>query len=82
MLYDETQEVARAYTAVCTPDFFLFDARRRLAYRGRLDASSPRNGQPLTGSDLREALVSVAAEETASEPWPPALGCSIKWKAE
>ena len=81
MLYDETQEVARAYTAVCTPDFFLFDAQQRLAYRGRLDASSPRNGQPLTGSDLRAALVSVAAGEPVGEPWPPALGCSIKWKA-
>ena len=81
MLYDETQEVARGYTAVCTPDFFLFDAQRRLAYRGRLDASSPRNGQPLTGSDLREALVSVAAGRAVATPWPPALGCSIKWKA-
>ena len=80
MLYDETQDVARAYTAVCTPDFFLFDAQRRLAYRGRLDASSPRNGQPLTGSDLREALASVAAEAPVAKPWPPALGCSIKWK--
>jgi hypothetical protein len=80
MLYDETQEVARAYTAVCTPDFFLFDAQRRLAYRGRLDASSPRNGQPLTGLDLREALTAVVAGETVAKPWPPALGCSIKWK--
>ena len=80
MLYDETQEVARAYTAACTPDFFLFDAQRRLAYRGRLDGSSPRNGQPLTGADLRGALASVAAGEPVAKPWPPALGCSIKWK--
>ena len=80
MLYDETQEVARAYTAACTPDFFLFDAQRRLAYRGRLDGSSPRNGQPLTGADLRGALASVAAGAPVAKPWPPALGCSIKWK--
>lgn len=80
MLYDETQDVACAYTAACTPDFFLFDAQRRLAYRGRLDASSPRNGQPLTGADLHGALTSVAAGAPVAKPWPPALGCSIKWK--
>lgn len=81
VLYDESQDVARAYTAVCTPDFFLFDADHALAYRGRLDASSPKNGQPLTGGDLRKALEAVASGLPVSEPWPPALGCSIKWKA-
>lgn len=82
VLFDESQETARAYTAACTPDFFLFDAGRRLAYRGRLDASSPRNGQPLTGDDLRGALEAVASGKAVPEPWPSALGCSIKWKAQ
>lgn len=81
VLYDESQEVARAYTAACTPDFFLFDGDRRLAYRGRLDASSPRNGQPLTGADLQAALEAVSSGSEVPTPWPPALGCSIKWKA-
>lgn len=81
VLFDATQETARAYTAACTPDFFLFDAQRRLAYRGRMDASSPRNGQPLTGDDLRAALEAVVEGKTVPEPWPAALGCSIKWKA-
>jgi peroxiredoxin len=80
VLFDATQDVARAYTAVCTPDFFLFDKDRRLAYRGRLDASSPRNGQPLTGEDLRRALEAVTEGAAVAEPWPGALGCSIKWK--
>lgn len=81
VLFDGTQETARAYTAACTPDFFLFDAERRLAYRGRLDASSPRNGQYLTGEDLRGALEAVLSGHEVPEPWPSALGCSIKWKA-
>lgn len=81
VLFDATQETARAYTAACTPDFFLFDAERRLAYRGRLDASSPRNGQPLTGGDLHAALDAVASGEAVPAPWPPALGCGIKWKS-
>jgi len=81
VLYDESQETARAYTAACTPDFFLFDADLRLAYRGRLDSSSPRNGQPLTGEDLEKALAAVAEGAPVPEPWPPAMGCSIKWKA-
>jgi peroxiredoxin len=81
VLFDATQEVARAFTAVCTPDFFLFGKDRRLAYRGRLDASSPRNGQPLTGEDLRRALDSVLEGSRVPEPWPGSLGCSIKWKA-
>lgn len=82
VLFDESQGVARAYTAACTPDFFLFDAERRLVYRGRLDASSPRNGQPLTGDDLRGALEAVASGNRVAEPWPAALGCGIKWKAQ
>ena len=81
VLYDESQEVARSYTAACTPDFFLFDKESHLAYRGRLDASSPKNGLPNTGDDLRTALEAVACGLPAPEPWPPALGCSIKWKA-
>ena len=80
VLYDESQQVAAAYTAACTPDFFLFDANRRLAYRGRLDASSPRNGQPLTGEDLEKALAAVAGGFPVPTPWAPALGCSIKWR--
>jgi peroxiredoxin len=81
VLFDATQEVARAYTAVCTPDFFLFDGQGKLAYRGRLDASSPRNGQPLTGDDLRNALDAVLEGRAIPAPWPGALGCSIKWKS-
>lgn len=80
VLFDATQETAHAYTAACTPDFFLFNGDRRLAYRGRLDASSPRNGQPLTGDDLNAALEAVVQGEDVPEPWPSALGCSIKWK--
>jgi peroxiredoxin len=80
MLYDESQEVARAYTAACTPDFFLFDAGRRLAYRGRLDESTPGNGKPVTGADLRAALDAVLAGQPAPESWMPSLGCSIKWR--
>jgi hypothetical protein len=80
MLYDESQEVARAYTAACTPDFFLFDAQRKLAYRGRLDDSTPGNGKPVTGVDLRAALDAVPAGQPAPQPQMPSLGCSIKWK--
>jgi peroxiredoxin len=80
MLYDESQDVARAYTAACTPDFFLFDADRKLAYRGRLDDSTPGNGKPVTGADLRAALDAVVAGQPAPQPQSPSLGCSIKWK--
>lgn len=81
VLFDASQETARRYTAVCTPDFFLFDAAGTLAYRGRLDASSPRNGQPLTGEDLERAMEAVLSGAAVPEPWPPALGCGIKWMA-
>ncbi len=79
-LYDETQEVARAYGAVCTPDLFVYDADLGLAYRGRLDASTPGNGEPLTGADLRRALDALVAGEAVPEEQIPAMGCSIKWR--
>lgn len=80
MLHDESQEVARAYTAACTPDFFLFDAQRKLAYRGRLDDSTPGNGKPVTGADLIAAFDAVLTSGPAPQPQMPSLGCSIKWK--
>jgi len=78
-LYDRDQSVARAYDAACTPDFYLFDGQRRLAYRGRLDGSTPRNGQPLTGADLRAALEAVLAGRPVAAEQQPSLGCGIKW---
>lgn len=81
VLYDETQAVARAYDAQCTPDFFLYDAERKLAYRGRLDESTPGNGKPQTSADLRSALEAVLAGHPVPEAsQKPSLGCSIKWK--
>lgn len=79
-LIDEDQGAAREYGAVCTPDFFLYDAAHRLAYRGRLDGSTPRNGQPLTGEDLRRAIDLTLAGQPVPLPHGPAMGCSIKWK--
>ena len=79
-LYDETQEVAKAYDAACTPDFYIFDGDMKLAYRGRLDSSSPGNGQPLNGSDLRAALDAVLGDKEVAEVQHPSMGCSIKWK--
>lgn len=79
-LYDESQEVAKAYGAACTPDFFLFDGERRLFYRGQLDASRPGNGVPVTGEDLRRALDAVLAGGAAPAQQRPSLGCNIKWK--
>jgi peroxiredoxin len=78
-LYDESQSVARAYGAVCTPEFFVFDARPALAYHGRLDASRP-GREPATGSDLRAALDAVLAGHAVSGRQSPSVGCSIKWK--
>lgn len=79
-LYDESQAVARAYDAACTPDFYVFDKDQKLAYRGRLDDSRPHSGKPLTGHDLRAALDAVLeGEEVASLQYPSA-GCGIKWK--
>lgn len=79
-LFDEEQTVARAFRAACTPDFFLFDGERRLAYRGQLDGSRPGNDVPVTGGDLRAALERVLAGEPAPEEQIPSIGCSIKWK--
>jgi len=79
-LYDETQEVAHAYHAACTPDFFLFDGARTLVYRGQLDASRPGNGIPVTGADLRAALDAVLAGRPVATDQEPSLGCNIKWK--
>jgi len=80
-LFDETQEVAKAYTAACTPDFFLFDADRALVYRGQLDDSRPRNGLPVTGKDLRAAIEAVVSGEPVSDDQRASIGCSIKWRA-
>ena len=80
-LSDETQEVAKAYGAACTPDFFLYDKQRKLVYRGQLDASRPGNNIPVTGSDLRAALDSVLASKPPAEKQTPSIGCNIKWKA-
>lgn len=79
-LFDETQEVAQAYQAACTPDLYLFDADRRLVYRGQLDDSRPTNGVPVTGRDLRAALDAVLEGRPVPADQKPALGCSIKWK--
>jgi peroxiredoxin len=79
-LYDETQEVAKAYGAACTPDFFLFDGEHRLVYRGQFDPSRPGNDVPVTGTDLRAALQAVLAGEPALPEQTPSIGCNIKWK--
>jgi peroxiredoxin len=79
-LYDESQEVARAYRAACTPDFFLFDQSRRLAYRGQLDGSRPSNGIPVSGEDLRRAIDTVLQGKAVSGEQRPSVGCGIKWK--
>jgi peroxiredoxin len=80
-LFDETQEVAKAYTAACTPDFFLFDADRALAYRGQLDDSRPSNGLPVTGEDLRAAIDAVLTNGSVDQDQRASIGCSIKWRA-
>jgi peroxiredoxin len=80
-LFDETQEVAKAYTAACTPDLFLFDADRALAYRGQLDDSRPSNGLPVTGKDLRAAIDAVLSGEPVSPDQRASIGCGIKWRA-
>ncbi len=80
LVYDESQETAKAYTAACTPDFFLFDSRRKLVYRGQLDDSRPGSGKPVTGADLRSALDAVLADKPAAADQKPSIGCNIKWK--
>ena len=79
-LYDEDQDVAIAYQAACTPDFFVFDGEQKLAYRGQLDSSRPDSGIPVTGQDLRAALDAVLTEEPVAEHQVPSIGCNIKWK--
>ena len=80
-LYDETQKVAKAYQAACTPDFYVFDRDRKLVYRGQLDDSRPSNGKPVTGKDLRAALDAVLAGRPVTAAQRPSMGCNIKWKA-
>ncbi len=80
-LYDESQEVAKAYDAACTPDFYVFDKNMDLAYRGRMDASSPGNGKENNGADLRNALDGLLSDQIISDVQHPSMGCNIKWKS-
>lgn len=80
VLFDESQDVARAYGAACTPDFFVFDADQRLYYRGRLDDSTPGNGRPVTGADLRGVLERLLGGQAAPTEQIPSMGCGIKWR--
>jgi peroxiredoxin len=80
-LYDESQAVAKAYRAACTPDFYVFDAQRRLVYRGQFDASRPGNGITVTGADLRAAVEAVLAGKKVAEKQTASIGCNIKWRA-
>ncbi len=79
-LYDQSQQVARAYGAECTPDFFIFDAGLKCVYRGQLDDSRPGNGEPVSGRDIRAALDALIAGEAVSGEQKPSVGCNIKWK--
>ena len=79
-LYDESQQVAKAFTAACTPDFFLFDKMGQLAYRGQFDDSRPGGDLPVTGGDLREAATYILAGSPAPPDQKPSIGCNIKWK--
>lgn len=79
-LYDATQEVAKAYDAACTPDFYLFDANLKLVYRGQLDDSRPGNEKPLTGEDLKNAMVKLLEGRSVNANQKPSIGCNIKWK--
>jgi peroxiredoxin len=81
-LYDETQQVAKAYRAACTPDLYLFDRGRRLVYRGQFDDSRPGNGRPVSGADLRAALEAVLGGGAVSASQKPSMGCNIKWKRQ
>jgi peroxiredoxin len=78
-LYDESQAVAKAYHAACTPDIFVFDESHQLVYRGQIDDSRPRNGKPVTGEDLRAALDAILDGRPVSEQQTPSIGCNIKW---
>jgi peroxiredoxin len=79
-LYDETQDIAQAYHAACTPDFYVFDAKKQLVYRGQLDDSRPGNTKPLDGSDIRRALDQMLNGADVSPEQRPSIGCNIKWK--
>jgi peroxiredoxin len=79
-LFDESQEVAKAFRAACTPDFFVFDNSRLLVYRGQFDASRPNNGVPITGADLRAAVQGLLTGGQVPEEQKPSMGCNIKWK--
>ena len=81
ILYDESQDVAKAYQAACTPDFFLFDDSRRLVYRGQLDSSRPKTEIPVTGADLRAAIDALLGGKSLPDVQRPSLGCNIKWRA-
>jgi thiol-disulfide isomerase/thioredoxin len=80
-LYDETQDIARAYQAACTPDFNIFDAQLLCVYRGQLDNARPSNHIPLSGSDIRAALDAILQKQPIAQPQRPSIGCSIKWKS-
>jgi peroxiredoxin len=80
-LYDESQDIARAFHAACTPDFFLFDRDHRLVYRGQFDGSRPGSGRPVTGADLRAAADAVLAGRPVTHDQKPSVGCNIKWKS-
>ena len=82
ILYDESQEVARSFTAACTPDFFVFDSDRRLAYRGQFDGARPGNGVDVTGESLRAAVDALIGAKTVPVEQRPSMGCSIKWRAD
>jgi peroxiredoxin len=79
-VYDESQQIAKAYQAACTPEFYLFDADRRLVYRGRFDAATPGNGEPVTGKDLRHAVDAMLSGAAPDPDQKPGIGCNIKWK--
>ena len=79
-LYDESQEIAKAYDAACTPDFYIFDKDKKCVYRGQLDDSRPGNGKPVTGKDIREALDAILNNTTINPDQRPSIGCNIKWK--
>jgi peroxiredoxin len=79
-LLDESQQVAQAYRAACTPDFYVFDAQQKLAYRGQMDDSRPDSGKPVTGADLRAALDAVLSKKAPGDDQTPSIGCNIKWK--
>jgi len=80
-LYDESQQVAKAYRAACTPDYYVFDAQQKLVYRGQMDGSRPNSGVPVTGHDLRAALNAVLTGKPLPPEQKPSIGCNIKWKA-